>query len=76
MRRAITISLMMLSSWTLIAPPFAPDADANLSACCRRNGTHHCMMRMTVAAWFDTHDFGHLRTGADARKKGGTAEGR
>jgi hypothetical protein len=46
MRRAIAISLMMLFSWTLIAPLFASDADANLPACCRRNGKHHCMMRM------------------------------
>jgi hypothetical protein len=46
MRRVIALSLMMLLSWTLIAPLFAPDADANLPACCRRNGKHHCMMRM------------------------------
>jgi hypothetical protein len=46
MRRAISISLMMLFSWTLIAPVFASDAEANLPACCRRNGKHHCAMRM------------------------------
>ena len=46
MRRVIAISLMMLFSWTLIAPLFAFDADAKLPACCRRNGKHHCMMRM------------------------------
>ena len=45
MRRVIALSLMMLFSWALIAPLFAPDADANLPACCRRNGKHHCMMR-------------------------------
>jgi hypothetical protein len=45
-RRAIAFSLMVLFSLTLIAPLFAPDADANLPACCRRNGKHHCMMRM------------------------------
>jgi hypothetical protein len=45
MRRAIAISLMMLFSWMLIAPLLASDADANLPACCRRNGKHHCMMR-------------------------------
>ena len=44
MRRAIAISLMMLFSWTLIAPLFAPDAEANLPACCRRNGKCHCGM--------------------------------
>jgi hypothetical protein len=46
MRRGIALSLMMLFSWTLIAPLFASDADANLPPCCRRNGKHHCMMRM------------------------------
>jgi len=46
MRRSIAISLMMLFSWMLIAPLFASSADANLPACCRRNGKHHCMMRM------------------------------
>jgi len=45
MRRAVAISLMMLFSFALIAPLLAPDADANLPACCRRNGKHHCMMR-------------------------------
>ena len=29
-----------------------------------------------VTSWFDTRDTGHLRAGADARKTGGTAEGR
>ena len=37
---------MVLFSWMLIAPLFASNADANLPACCRRNGKHHCMMRM------------------------------
>ena len=46
MRRAIAISLMMLFSWTLIAPLIAQNSEANLPACCRRNGKHHCMCRM------------------------------
>jgi hypothetical protein len=45
MRRAIAISLMMLFSWTLIAPFYARDCDANLPACCRKNGKHYCAMR-------------------------------
>jgi hypothetical protein len=45
MRRAVAISLMLLFSWTLIAPMLASDTDANLPACCRRNGKHHCTMR-------------------------------
>jgi hypothetical protein len=44
MRRAIAISLMVMFSWTPIAPVFASDAGANLPACCRRNGKHHCRM--------------------------------
>lgn len=46
MRRTIALSLTILFSWMLIAPIFGPDADANLSQCCRRNGKHHCMMSM------------------------------
>jgi len=46
MRRSIAVALMMLFSWMLIAPLFAPDAEVSLPACCRRNGKHHCMMRM------------------------------
>jgi len=47
MRRAIAISLMMLFSWTLIAPFYARDSGANLPACCRKNGKHHCAMHTT-----------------------------
>jgi hypothetical protein len=45
MRRTIALALTMLFCWTPIAPFFAPDAEANLPACCRRHGKHHCMMR-------------------------------
>ena len=45
MRRAITHSLLLIFSWMLFAPFIAGNADANLPACCRRNGKHHCMMR-------------------------------
>lgn len=46
MRRTIALSLLTMFSWMLIAPLFGPDAEANLPPCCRRNGRHHCMMRM------------------------------
>jgi hypothetical protein len=46
MRRTIALALTMIFSWMLIAPVFGPDADAHLPPCCRRNGKHHCMMRM------------------------------
>ena len=45
MRRTIALALTVIFSWTLIAPIFGPGAGANLPACCRRNGKHHCTMR-------------------------------
>jgi hypothetical protein len=46
MRRAVAISLMMLFSWTLIAPLLALDVEANHCACCCcKNGKHGCMCR-------------------------------
>ncbi len=45
MRRTIALALTVIFSFTLIAPVFGPGADANLPACCRRNGKHRCMMR-------------------------------
>jgi len=45
MRRAISLSLLLVFSWMLIAPLFAQDSEANLPACCRGNGKHHCNMR-------------------------------
>jgi hypothetical protein len=45
MRRTIAFALTAILSWTLIAPIFGPGAGANLPACCRRNGKHHCAMR-------------------------------
>jgi hypothetical protein len=45
MRRAIALLLMLVFSSMLMAPLFASDPDANLPACCRRHGKHHCMMQ-------------------------------
>ena len=47
MRRSIALSLVLVFSWLLTAPLFAPDSEARLPACCRRNGKHHCMMHLT-----------------------------
>jgi hypothetical protein len=44
MRRVLALPLLLVFSWMLIAPAFGPDADANLPACCRRGGKHHCTM--------------------------------
>jgi len=48
MRRLISLSLILVFSWMLIASAFAPGAEASLPACCRRNGKHHCMTRMMM----------------------------
>jgi hypothetical protein len=51
MRRLIGITLLLLFSSPLISPLLALTAStaANLPACCRRNGAHHCMMNMQQA---------------------------
>ena len=50
-RRFLGIALLLLFSLPLISPLLALSAgsDANLPACCRRNGAHHCkqLMRST-----------------------------
>jgi hypothetical protein len=50
-RRLIGITLLLLFSLPLISPvlALAGSSDANLPACCRRNGAHHCMMKMRQA---------------------------
>lgn len=52
MRRLLAISLLLLFSFPLVSPLFALSAnpDANLPACCRRNGTHHCHLNMQQAS--------------------------
>jgi len=45
MRRVLAGLLVGMFGFSLIAPAvFASDADANLPACCRRGGKHHCAM--------------------------------
>jgi hypothetical protein len=50
-RRLIGITLLFLFSFPLISPvlAFAAGSDAGLPACCRRNGAHHCIMKMQQA---------------------------
>jgi hypothetical protein len=47
-RRLLSITLLLLFSLPLISPvlALAASSDANLPACCRRNGAHHCMLKM------------------------------
>ena len=46
MRRSVAILLALAFSWMLILPAFAGSAESRLPVCCRKNGKHHCMMRM------------------------------
>jgi hypothetical protein len=50
-RRLISITFLLLFSLPLISPVLAITAvsDANLPACCRWNGAHHCNMNMQQA---------------------------
>jgi hypothetical protein len=47
-RRLLALSLLLLFSFPLVSPLFAlsTNSDANLPACCRRNGVHHCQMKV------------------------------
>ncbi len=48
MRRLISILLLAVFGLPVVSPLFAATqaVDAGLPACCRRNGKHHCMMKM------------------------------
>ena len=54
MRRLISIMLLLIFSLPLISPvlALAATSEANLPACCRRNGAHHCtgLMRQTESS--------------------------
>ena len=50
MRRSISLALLLLFGLLPLTPLFAPDSEANLPACCRRSGKHHCAMRMAGVA--------------------------
>jgi len=47
-RRLLALSLLLIFSFPLASPLFAlsPNSDANLPVCCRRNGAHHCEMKI------------------------------
>jgi len=49
-RRLLAISLLLLFGLPMVSPLLAltSSSDANLPACCRRNGKHHCMMDMEM----------------------------
>jgi hypothetical protein len=49
MRRSIALLMIMIFGCFLSAPLLAAssDSESRLPACCRANGKHHCMMRMS-----------------------------
>lgn len=49
-RRLLSISLLLLLTLTLVSPLFAAStADANVPACCRRDGRHQCTMAAAIS---------------------------
>jgi len=50
MWRSVAILLLLIICSFLSAPLFAASSDlyGNLPACCRKNGKHHCIMRMSM----------------------------
>jgi len=59
-RRILAITLLIAFGFPLFAPVFAATADpeANLPACCRSNGKHHCaMMHMMLMAAYNSPSF-------------------
>jgi hypothetical protein len=51
-RRLLALSLLLLFSFPLASPLFAlsTTSEANLPVCCRRNGVHHCQMKLQQSA--------------------------
>jgi len=50
MRRALSILLVLFFSLGPLAAALEGGEDANLPACCRRHGAHHCAMKTGAAA--------------------------
>ncbi|MGH9599911.1 MAG: hypothetical protein ACRD27_08600 [Terracidiphilus sp.] len=50
MQRGISIFLVLFFSLGPFAPLSQANEDANLPACCRRNGRHHCAINMQTMA--------------------------
>jgi len=50
MRRGFSILLILFFGLGPLSAMIDGTEDANLPACCRRNGAHHCAMNMQMAA--------------------------
>ena len=44
MRRILSLAMLLVFCFPLIAPLFASGPETSLPACCRRDGAHHCSM--------------------------------
>jgi hypothetical protein len=49
-RRAISIALLGVIAYLVVAPAAFAGTDSNLPECCRRNGKHHCAMMAQLPA--------------------------
>ncbi|MFZ2020794.1 MAG: hypothetical protein WAV06_03580 [Terracidiphilus sp.] len=56
MRRGFSIVLMLVFGFMPLSPLINGSEDVNLPACCRRNGTHHCSMRMAAMRAMVAHE--------------------
>jgi hypothetical protein len=58
LRKLLAITLLALFGLPLVQPLFALTArsEANLPACCRRNGKHDCMMSMAERSQLASRD--------------------
>lgn len=50
MRRGFSIFLILVFGFGPLSAAIPGSEDANLPACCRRHGAHHCAMAMRLAA--------------------------
>ncbi len=57
----LALLLAFLMPWGLQLPAASQSGDTNLPACCRRNGTHHCMMSMAQKQAMDRALMGNER---------------
>ncbi len=62
MRRALSISLILLFSIGPLAAFIGDGEDASLPACCRRHGAHHCAIAASLSAALAASSRGHLLT--------------
>ena len=61
MRRGFSILLILLFGFGPLSA-FVDSEDANLPACCRRHGAHHCAMAMQMAAMTRDAESGKVQT--------------